>query len=81
MVENVLNKIYLLFDDKKEDGMKIKPPTPEEFYEHMLEIKEFHEDDPEQVHASFDEYICNVLRAYGFDKGVEVFENTEMWYS
>lgn len=58
----------------------MKPPTPEEFYEKMLEIKELN-DNPERVHIYFDEYICDVLKSYGFHKGVEVFENTEIWYS
>lgn len=58
----------------------MKPPTPEEFYEEMLAIKEF-DDNSEMVHINFDEYICEVLKSYGFHKGVEVFENTEIWYS
>ena len=58
----------------------MKPPTPEEFYEEMLAIKEF-DDNPEMVHINFDEYICEVLKSYGFHKGVEVFKNTEIWYS
>ena len=58
----------------------MKPPTPEEFYEEMLAIKEF-DDNPEMVHINFDEYICEVLKSYGFHIGVEVFKNTEIWYS
>jgi hypothetical protein len=58
----------------------MKPPTPEEFYEKMLEIKES-TDSSERVHINFDEYICEVLKSYGFHKGVEVFKNTELWYS
>ncbi len=58
----------------------MKPPTPEEFYEEMLRIKNKH-NNPESVHFYFDEYICDVLKSYGFHKGVEVFENTELWYS
>ena len=58
----------------------MKPPTPEEFYEKMLEIKESN-NTPESVHIYFDEYICEVLKSYGFHKGVEVFEDTELWYS
>ena len=58
----------------------MKPPTPEEFYKNMLAIKEF-DDNPERVHINFDKYICEVLKSYGFHKGVEVFKNTEIWYS
>ena len=58
----------------------MKPPTPEEFYEEMLKIKNEH-NDTESVHIYFDEYICDVLKSYGFHKGVEVFEDTELWYS
>lgn len=59
----------------------MKPPTPEEFYKEMLSIKNKYKNNPEMVHIYFDEYICNVLNSYGFKKGVEVFENTDMWYS
>ena len=58
----------------------MKPPTPEEFYEEMLAIKNEYSS-PERVHIKFDEYICDVLKSYGFHKGVEVFKNTEKWYS
>ena len=63
----------------------MKPPTPEEFYEHMLKIKNMYSigenQDTEMLHIKFDEYICDVLKSYGFNKGVEVFKNTEKWYS
>ena len=59
----------------------MKPPIPEEFYEEMLRIKNKHNDNPEDVHIFFDKYICEVLKSYGFHKGVEVFEDTEKWYS
>ena len=45
----------------------MKPPTPEEFYEEMLRIKNEHSN-PEDVHIFFDEYICEVLKSYGFIK-------------
>lgn len=28
-----------------------------------------------------DDYICEVLRALGYEEGVEIFENTPKWYS
>lgn len=63
----------------------MKPPTPEEFYKNMLAIKNMYSigesQDTEMIHIEFDEYICEVLKSYGFYKGVEVFENTELWYS
>ena len=37
--------------------------------------------DTEMLHIKFDEYICEVLKSYGFHKGVEVFKDTELWYS
>jgi ribosomal protein S8 len=37
--------------------------------------------DTEMIHIKFDEYICEVLKSYGFHKGVEVFKDTELWYS
>ena len=63
----------------------MKPPTPEEFYKNMLAIKNKYtvgkSQDIEMLHIKFDEYICEVLKSYGFNKGVEVFENTGLWYS
>ena len=58
----------------------MKPPTPEEFYEEMLAIKDLGDDDPEMTHIYYDKYILDVLESYGFHKGVEVFKNTEMRY-
>lgn len=63
----------------------MKPPTPEEFYKNMLAIKNKYtvgkSQNTEMLHIKFDEYICDVLKSYGFHKGVEVFEDTELWYS
>lgn len=51
----------------------------------MLKIKSMYSvgksQDTEMLHIKFDEYICDVLKSYGFKKGVEIFENVELWYS
>ena len=54
--------------------------NPKEFAEKMGQIAE-ERDDTEVCHKKMDDYICKVLRALGYEEGVEIFENTPKWYS
>lgn len=54
---------------------------PKDFYEEMLKIQEAYSGDSEAVHTEMDEPMCMVLKDLGYEKGVEVFENTEKWYA
>ena len=54
--------------------------NPKEFAEKMGQIAE-ERDDTEVCHKKMDVYICEVLRALGYEEGVEIFENTPKWYS
>lgn len=35
----------------------------------------------EDAHIEMDDVMCNTLRKLGFEKGIEIFEHTEKWYS
>lgn len=58
--------------------------TPAEFERSMQELHEGAERgdyDYEISHFSADDLMCNVLRQFGYEKGVEIFENMGKWYS
>ncbi len=54
--------------------------SPKEFAEKMRQIAEKGNDE-EVCHIEMDDYICEVLRALGYEEGVAIFENTPKWYS
>lgn len=54
--------------------------SPKEFAEKMKQIAE-KRDDEEVCHVEMDDYICEVLKALGYEEGVEIFEDTPKWYS
>lgn len=35
----------------------------------------------EDAHIEMDNVMCNTLRKLGFEKGIDIFEHTEKWYS
>ena len=35
----------------------------------------------EDAHIEMDDVMCNTLRKLGFEKGIDIFEHTERWYS
>lgn len=35
----------------------------------------------EDAHIEMDDVMCNTLRKLGFEKGIDIFEHTEKWYS
>lgn len=55
--------------------------TPERFYNEMKIISKAYKDDKEAVHMYMDDFMCDLLRELGYEKGVEVFENTPKWYA
>lgn len=38
-------------------------------------------DDEEARHGDMDELMCHVLISLGYEKGIEIFNNTPMWYA
>ena len=60
------------------------PMTPEEFTAKMREAYETHwmkEEDEKMVHVVMDGIMCDLLRSLGYGEGVDVFDETPMWYS
>lgn len=55
--------------------------TPEEFKKEMQQIKDDYGDDREVVHVKMDELMCKVLVSLGYHEGVQIFNDTEMWYA
>lgn len=67
--------------------------TPDEFAEKMRELIEKHTHeieffgkdtpylDPEECHPEMDHLLCEVLTQLGYGEGVEIFRNTQKWYS
>lgn len=53
--------------------------NPEEFYEKMLELQKLN--DEEMSHIKMDDLMCDVLKFLGYEKGVEIFDSTDKWYS
>ena len=59
-----------------------KPMEPELFSAKMRTISDFAEtDDEEEAHMQADALLIEVLRAYGYDKGCDIFENMPKWYA
>ena len=61
-----------------------KPPSPDEFENHMQDIKKIFfdkEEDQEVCHMEMDSYILEVLEVLGYKAGVNVFRTTPKWYS
>lgn len=54
--------------------------SPKDFEEKMQELAD-REFDEETRHVAMDELMCKVLIQLGYDKGVDIFDHTEKWYS
>jgi hypothetical protein len=56
--------------------------TPEEFAEKMGKIfsppKKY---DNERAHVEADDLMCDLLRKLGYEAGVEIFSDAELWYA
>jgi len=55
--------------------------TPEDFELKMLTLVTEYGYNEEEVHIRMDELMCKCLFELGYGKGVEVFKNTDKWYS
>ena len=55
--------------------------SSEDFESEMIKLRIRYRYDPEAFHTHADELMCNLLRTYGFGAGVDIFENTDKWYS
>ena len=53
----------------------------ESFAEQMRVIRYNHQDDEEICHALMDDLMCETLRSLGYEKGIDIFEETPKWYA
>ena len=53
--------------------------TPEEFARQMHELSKI--EDLEDRHMEMDGLMMRTLRMLGYNDGVDIFCNTEMWYA
>lgn len=63
------------------DKVEGKMYTPEEFAAEMARLQKEYEDDEELVHICMDNTMLELLRALGYGKGCDIFDNTKMWYA
>ena len=55
--------------------------TPEEFEKHMEDIYDTYYTDPEVCHTLMDEFMADTLKSLGYNKGIEIFDESVKWYS
>lgn len=68
----------------EESSSDTAPMTPNEFAAKMQEAYETHyvkENDEEVVHIVMDGIMCDLLRQLGYGEGIDIFNNTPMWYA
>ena len=53
---------------------------PEQFAKDMREIVDDHSHNPSTSHHAIDNYICDLLRKWGFGEGADIIENSDRWY-
>lgn len=51
------------------------------FYNVMIHIREKYSNGEELRHVEMDYLIYCLLRSLGYEKGAEVFKDTEKWYA
>lgn len=71
-------------EDDPEETSTDAPMTPEEFTTKMREAYEYYytkNDDEELVHITMDGIMCDLLRSLGYGEGIDIFNNTPMWYA
>lgn len=55
--------------------------TPDEFHDKMVEIRGDDRYDAEGSHKAVDALMMKLLRELGFDRGVDVFDKMDKWYT
>ena len=55
--------------------------SPENFEMKMKEFVDKHGHDRDALHSAMDDLMCQVLKEHGYNAGVEIFENSDIWYS
>ena len=49
------------------------------FYNYIAQLAK--DDDKEGRHINMDNLMCELLRHLGYDAGVKIFDDTDMWYA
>lgn len=55
--------------------------SPEEFMVNMRKIHYEYKDDLEERHIQMDTLMCELLIDLGYWEGINIFNNTEMWWA
>lgn len=55
--------------------------TPNDFELKMQTLITKYGNNPEELHIEMDKLMCDLLTDLGYEKGVKVFKNAEIWYS
>jgi hypothetical protein len=58
-----------------------RPITPKEFARQMADVKKRLGGDGEAVHCRMDDLMCDTLRELGYGDGIDIFDDTDKWYS
>ncbi|PWL41188.1 MAG: hypothetical protein DBY43_05565 [Clostridiaceae bacterium] len=61
--------------------MKYLKQEAEKFRQDMADIVAQYGDEREACHVKMDELMCRQLRRLGFEAGVEIFENADIFYA
>lgn len=80
----IKSRSTLIPEDAPPENPTATPTTPEEFKQAMTDAYHKYweiEVDEEFVHIKMDEIMCNALRSLGYGEGIDIFENTPVWYS
>ena len=67
-------KLAMIFESSDEI-----PMSPKEFCYEMKRLAK--DNDTETWHREADDLMCSLLRTFGYEDGVEVFESEKKWYS
>ena len=55
-----------------------EPMTPDQFYDRMLEFKDF---DQEGGHIEMDDLMAETLKELGYGDGMDVYDKFGKWYA
>ncbi len=67
-------KLAMIFESSDE-----MPMSPKEFCNEMKRLAK--DKDTVTWHMDADDLMCSLLRAFGYEDGVKVFESEKKWYS
>lgn len=67
-------KLAMIFESSDEI-----PMSPKEFCDEMKRLAK--DNDTVTWHMDADDLMCSLLRTFGYEDGVEVFESEKKWYS